>query len=407
MSAPSPDKKDVCERVRASLSSFYDSRSRNGPAIRTHLKTCSGCRRELWILEELSKLTSALPLQNTRPGLAERVRAHAAGNGSKSRLQLQVAAACVIFAASIWAAFEFGHRRGFGLGTQHVGDPVMALAPEAEQTPDPTPEVLPDPAIEASSNPGKLVRTMDDSAVHELLIPPLRPWVMTGADEDAVRAVRSTLADLELIDSVPAELRSPLLASQVHYFALEEWANAVGSQSAEHPAADVAALVHRLVSAIDDGLPQAELISLRSSAARPETWELAGGLRPVHGNDVRVRNPDFLLEELNGITQPKTRESIEEWLAFKDGWVQGGEDLSGMLGLIEALETSGMLEARGSFNSEQGPAFVFPDLGNLWSEIEWTEDGNGNRRGEIHTESSTANGRSSFHLEVHTSSTNK
>ncbi|MCP5024441.1 MAG: hypothetical protein GY930_22065 [bacterium] len=406
MSSPSPDKKHICERVRASLSSFYDSRSRNGPAIRAHLKTCPGCRRELWILEELSKLTSALPLQNTRPGLAERVRAQAAGDGANFRLQVQVAAACMILAASTWAAFELGHRRGFGLGSQHVGDLAQAPAPEIAQVPIPTPEVPSNPTVEATDEPDKLVRVMDDLVGHGPQEPLSRPLTLTRADEDALRAARSTLADLELIESVPADLRSPLLASQVRYFELEEWARGVDAQSREHPAADVAALVHRLVTAIDDGLPPAELTSLRSAAARPETWTLAGGLHPVDGGHARLRNRGIVVDELRDVAQPKTRESIEEWLAFKDGWVQSGEDLSGMVELIEALETSGMIEASGSTGSNRGPEFVLPDLEDLWSGMEWTDDGNGNLKGEIHTESSGADGHSTFHLEVHRSSSN-
>ena len=336
-------KSSSCTRVRRHLSDYLDDRLSVAPAraVSLHLAVCDDCRAEHDALLWLSHATAAMPLDAPAPGLADRVR-----RGRRpAAWRTSVAAGLLIIGGAAGA---------YALGLRHGARTAL------------TPEVL--------------VRAVDEPRVESVL----------PADGIALRAARSLLADLELLDDVPIDLHEPILRPQVERYDLAQWAESRRGDLALRP---VTAMIQELDRSLDGGLEPYELASLRSDPSRDDVWAAA----PVANasRDVVPRDLDELLDRHCSSLSPATRRSLDEWMTFKDEWIRGDEDMTILSGLIDDLAPTlpqGVLRE-----------FAFPDLGDIYERLEWSEDEDGVRHGRLDVEQRTPGGMSILRIEVRTS----
>jgi Putative zinc-finger len=338
----------TCERVRRNLSAYHDRRLSPAAAraLTLHMAVCAACGAERDALERLSSAAAEWPLEHPAPGLADRARNERSSTNWPWRL-----AGAALLVAGLGFAYALGLRHG----AVEVSVPPVASSPRAE--------------------PGGLRRVFD-----------------LPTDGTALRAARSLFADLELLDGVPTNLHEAMLRPQVERYDLAQWAARRGDEPA---LAAVAELVQRLDRGLVGGLESAELASLRAQAERPELWGATLAVLPPAA--VPRSDLDALLDRYSADLSPATRTSLGRWMAFKDQWIRGPEDMGVLWDLIDELGPT--------LPSPQAPDFTLPDLEGLYGSIEWTVDEDGVRHGRLEVERQTGNGSSVLRVEVRSSST--
>lgn len=359
-----------CKRVQSLLSPYLDRElpADLSRAMSLHLAVCDECRVHRDELEALSAVVAGLPREHPAPGLADRVRAGRTRTAWPNRV---AAAAAVLLAVGGAYLLGRGHAR------VEPGAPLARGLQPVERS------------IEQPLQPGvgtapRLVAAQDqpEQGLDERPLP---------EDATALRAARSLFADLELLDEVPADLHEPMLRPQVEHYDLARWAEHRGSDPTLTTVAD---LVRRLDQSLEGGLAPDELSGLRL-AARAEPWDSLG-IRQAPGAFAPARLHDLLDRHAAHLPEA-TRRSLDGWMRFKDDWIRGSGDMQLLSGLIDELAPT--------LPGHAAAEFTLPDLGDLYERIEWSDEGDGVRRGYLEVERRTEDGASTLRVELRSSST--
>jgi hypothetical protein len=399
----------TCERARALLGARHDGEldTVRTLAVDRHVAACAACSAELAALRRVSRAAAALREELPPADLAARVRAAAErermrSEGAPWAWRVAAAAAIVLVSATAYAIGLWQGRTGTADAPARLvvderpgGEREVGVIPAADRR-DGGP--VDDGPVDGEPVNGELVNAGPLEQQQRDTHPGEQQSVAAGAaplpsDEEAVRAARSLFADLALVDQVPERVRAPLLEAQLAHFGLDRWARARDDAG---PLGEVASLVRRLDEAVDQGAPAAELAVLRDSAGRPGLWRVP----PVQATaEPSSEAPDVerLVDEVAAGLDGETRRSIGRWITAKDAWVRRGDDLDPLVQMVDALGMQLGGEAG------VGRAFVLPDLAELESELEWTVEPDGSRRGVLHRESGGPGKSGVLHIEVHTS----
>tara|TARA_R110002126_G_scaffold82806_7_gene202639 strand:- start:25829 stop:27052 length:1224 start_codon:yes stop_codon:yes gene_type:complete len=391
------------------LSEFLDQRlePKVARAIRLHLVQCKACTHEERALLTLSHAARCMPHEIPSTTLAEDVRAN---DRSWFDLRPAVWIAASLFFSAVIGFLAYG--RGFEGGRADERQRIAATdsAPTVEQadTDDESgvgglvqnvdPPLVPtpldgDPAdgglADVASEVGPAAGTSPDRTPPEPASPDVEPgakaqlasWVPD--DHQAVRATQSLFADLDLIDSVPEELHRPMLKSQLQYFELDRWAT---NGSADRPQAleDVATLVRQMMDGLATNADPHQLVQLRRAGDRGTLWDDAYAATTATGTTGTRPELGPFVSSFAGELPQVTQRSLQDWLAYKDRWVQSSEDPSDLMGLIESLPRIWLMSG---LDPDIAEDFQLPNLESLLDEIEWTVTENGARRGELNLQS--------------------
>lgn len=391
-----------CKHVRALLSAYIDRRlpAAEARAVSLHLARCAHCADEEAALVTLGEFVRALPADAIDPDTARRVRSKATGRSPMPRRAALAVAAVLLLAT--------GAALGYRQGKRSAAPAARGVAPMAVAVADRV-------RFEGEEVIGDLSKAEQDPATHSRLVPSAQPDVAAPDqrldataerprsdvspraqlaahlpdDPTAIRASESIFADLELLASMPVSLHRPLLATQVRHFGLERWA-AVRSDEGPRAVRDVAVLVQQLVNALESDLNLTDLGALKSALARPGIWSSALAAATPDGMTRFPSAVGVVVSQGGGVLPERTRDSLRNWVRFKEDLVQGERHTGDMFGLLDSIPSilAGSTAAAGSF--------ALPDLDDLFEQIEWTVDAEGNRRGELHVEERTQSGSRSI-----------
>jgi len=398
----------ACSQVRALLSEFIDQRvePKVARAIRLHLVQCEACTHEERALLTVSQAARCMPHEIPSTTLAQDVRARDRG-WLDPRTVLLAAAAVLVSAAIGILAYQQGFKGGQSEERRRIAE--LATNPTHEQgdLPNgPTPRALvdSDPATDLVPLAPAPVETELDSYAD--LDPPdekvqpgnaqLASWVPD--DHQAVRATQSLFADLDLIDSIPAELHRPMLQSQLEYFELDQWATRDAGSRPE-AVEDVAELVRQMMDGLEGSSDPRQLVQLRRDGDRASLWDDAYAV--THATGVTGTRPDLapFVSTFAGDLPQATQESLRDWLAYKDRWVQSAEDPSDLVGLIESLPRMWLMTG---LDPDIAEDFELPNLESLLEQVEWTLTEGGARRGELNVQTQGINSFRSIMIVIET-----
>jgi hypothetical protein len=387
----------ACSQVRALLSEFMDQRlePKLARAIRLHLVQCEACTHEERALLAVSQAACCLPHEIPSTTLAEDVRAQDRGWLDPRTALLAVAAVLISTVIGI-LAYQQGFKGGQSEGRRRIASTDTAPTQGQGDVPSgPSSEDLAgsDSATDLAPLAPAPVDTELDSYA-DLEVPPgssqpgeaqFASWIPD--DHQAVRATQSLFADLDLMDSVPAELHRPMLQSQLEYFELDQWAT---RDAGDRPEAvkDVAELVRQMMDGLADTSDPRHLVQLRRAGDRENLWDDAYAVSRATG--ATGTRPDLapFVSSFAGDLPQVTQDSLQDWLAYKERWVQSAEDPSDLVGLIESLPRMWLMT---EMNPDLDADFQLPDLEQLLDEVVWTVTDDGARRGELNIRSQGIN----------------
>ena len=285
---------DKCRLVQSYATAWLDHGldSRRHEAIERHLARCATCQACYLDLRELRvRLRSAVP-PPLPAGFAARVRKGSLAASHRPAWYRHPAllrsAAGLLVLLTITAAYLVGRRHGAEPGRE-------PLSPQAE--------------------PLHLIRTADLG--------------------EGLRAARSLVADLGIIDQIPADLRQPLVRAQMADFRLGDWASAVQEQRAGGEMARLASFVREVDRNLEaTGGP--EMLALRDRALDASIWERSA-LHPIEDqgptdSDSRsLRRAEIIGAVAAGLPS-EARMALERILTLKEALVAGDYRSAVMLG---------------------------------------------------------------------------
>jgi len=199
---------------------------------------------------------------------------------------------------------------------------------------------------------------------------------------EAMRAARSVLADLEILDELPTDMRAPLMRAQFELHGLDRWARELDSAPlGRTTSAPEVHLVAQLVRSIDDSLDrpgdEQALATLRERAGASGLWGSLGQPGPDSaGRAPSMTQPeqlDQLVDEFAAELDVASRRSMSDWIGFKRDWLRDGGDAGELASFVGDLGPD-----LGSSRTK-----LLPDLSGVLEGIEWSVDADGVRRGEL------------------------
>jgi len=381
-----------CERVVAALSSHLDARlaPRSARAIEEHLVRCAACRGEFELLRELGRGARALPDAPLEAGLGERVRARVQAGAPLVAPWMVGAAAAVVLAVACSVAFELGRQRGRSDPRSDPRSGAFESSQLAQATnPDDAPlGVQGDAAGVADAGPLENGDPRGDALGGDEPEAPLTSRIASlPTNAEAMRVARSVLADLEILDELPTDMRAPLMRAQLELHGLDRWAReldpaAPGRAASEPEVHLVAQLVRSLEASLDRPDDDQAFARLRERAGASELW---GSLALSDPSSVVLRQVppareqeqlDQLVDELAAELDAAARRSMSDWIEFKRDWLRDGGDAGELASFV------------GTLGPDLGSsrAMPLPDLSGLLEGIEWSIDVDGVRRGELDLE---------------------
>jgi len=374
-----------CERVVAALSLHLDGRLalRSARSIEEHLAQCADCRVELELLSELGRGTRALPDAPLEAGLGERVHARMQAGAPRVAPWMVGVAAAAVLAVACSVAFELGRQRG-----PHSAAPGPDQLAHAVNAGEASPEVQDQAGGQGARWVAAEPRALENVGPlgdDEPEAPLTSRIASLPTNAEAMRAARSVLADLEILDELPTDMRVPLMRAQLELHGLDRWAReldpaTLGRATSAPEVHLVAQLVRSLDASLDRPGDEHAFASLRERAGSSGLW---GGLDQSGPSSVALapsmtepERLDQLVDELAAELDVASRRSMSDWIGFKRDWLRDGGDAGDLASFVGDLGP-GLGSSR---------AMPLPDLSGLLEGIEWSIDVDGVRRGELDLE---------------------